>query len=66
MVEHVVSVVAARCAPVFVVAAPGQQLPDLPGGALTIAWGADNRITMTGPATESFRGDFDPADFGTA
>ena len=30
MVEHVVSVLAARCAPVFVVAAPRQQLPDLP------------------------------------
>ncbi|HEY6868444.1 MAG TPA: diaminopimelate epimerase, partial [Novosphingobium sp.] len=25
----------------------------LPGGSLTIAWGADNRITMTGPATEA-------------
>ena len=31
MVEYVVSVVAARCEPVFVIAAPGQQLPDLPG-----------------------------------
>lgn len=30
MVEHVVSVVAARCAPVFVVAAPGQTLPEVP------------------------------------
>lgn len=36
----------------------------LPGGPLQIGWGADNRITMTGPATESFRGTFDPADFG--
>ncbi|MFN5084628.1 MAG: diaminopimelate epimerase [Novosphingobium sp.] len=36
----------------------------LPGGPLLIGWGADNRITMTGPATESFRGTFDPADFG--
>ncbi|MFM6950150.1 MAG: diaminopimelate epimerase [Novosphingobium sp.] len=35
----------------------------LPGGALHIGWGADNRITMTGPATESFRGTFDPACF---
>ncbi len=35
----------------------------LPGGPLDIAWGADNRITMTGPAAESFRGSFDPADF---
>lgn len=37
---------------------------NLPGGALLIGWGPDNRITMTGPATESFRGSFDPADFG--
>jgi len=36
----------------------------LPGGPLTISWGADNRILMTGPATESFRGTFDPAAFG--
>lgn len=31
----------------------------LPGGPLSIAWGEDNRITMTGPASESFRGTFD-------
>lgn len=31
----------------------------LPGGALAIAWGEDRRITMTGPATTSFRGSFD-------
>lgn len=30
MVERVVSVVAQRCQPVFVVAAPGQRLPELP------------------------------------
>ena len=30
MVEHVVSVVGQRCQPVFVVAAPGQSLPELP------------------------------------
>ena len=29
MVEHTVATVASRCAPVFVVAAPGQVLPDL-------------------------------------
>lgn len=29
MVEHTISVLAARCAPIFVVAAPGQVLPDL-------------------------------------
>ena len=31
----------------------------LPGGALRIAWGEDNRIIMTGPAVESFRGSFE-------
>ena len=36
----------------------------LPGGPLSIAWGADNRITMTGSATESFRGNFDWNSFG--
>lgn len=30
----------------------------LPGGPLDIAWGEDNRIIMTGPATESYRGSF--------
>ncbi|RKF21995.1 diaminopimelate epimerase [Altericroceibacterium spongiae] len=31
----------------------------LPGGTLTIEWGEDNRITMTGPATIAFTGSFD-------
>ena len=35
----------------------------LPGGPLLIAWGADNRVTMTGTATESFRGTFDWGEF---
>jgi diaminopimelate epimerase len=35
----------------------------LRGGALLIAWGEDRRITMTGPATESFRGTFDWGDY---
>ena len=35
----------------------------LPGGELHIAWGDDDRITMTGPAAESFRGDFAWDDF---
>ena len=35
----------------------------LPGGPLLISWGEDGRITMTGPATESFRGTFDWGDF---
>ena len=36
----------------------------LPGGPLSIAWGADDRIVMTGPAAESFRGSFDWDAFG--
>ena len=36
----------------------------LAGGDLTIEWSPDNRIVMTGPATESFRGSFESADFG--
>ena len=35
----------------------------LPGGPLSIAWSADNRITMTGPATEAYRGSFDWGDY---
>ncbi len=35
----------------------------LPGGTLSIEWGEDSEITMTGPAAESFQGSFDPADF---
>jgi len=35
----------------------------LPGGTLSIEWGEDAEITMTGPAAESFQGSFDPADF---
>ena len=31
----------------------------LPGGQLLISWGEDGRVTMTGPASESFRGSFD-------
>jgi diaminopimelate epimerase len=36
----------------------------LPGGPLLIEWRDDDMIVMTGPATESFRGDFDTASFG--
>lgn len=39
---------------------------NLPGGALTIALGANGRVTMTGPATESFRGSFDLDTFTAA
>lgn len=35
----------------------------LPGGVLTIVWGEDGRITMTGPAAEAFRGSFEWGDF---
>ncbi len=35
----------------------------LPGGALTIAWEDDDRIRMSGPATESYRGSFEWDDF---
>ena len=35
----------------------------LPGGKLLIGWGEDNRITMTGPASESFRGSFDWGEY---
>lgn len=35
----------------------------LPGGALGIEWRADQRIVMTGPATESFRGSFAWSDY---
>ena len=35
----------------------------LPGGALRIEQSEDGRLTMTGPATESFRGSFEWEDF---
>ena len=35
----------------------------LPGGDLSIDWGADNRISMAGAAAESFRGSFAWEDF---
>ena len=35
----------------------------VPGGELEIAWGDDDRVTMTGPAVESFRGDFEWDDY---
>ena len=36
----------------------------LPGGALAIEWRGDGEIVMTGPAAQSFRGDFDAAAYG--
>ncbi|MFM5923961.1 MAG: diaminopimelate epimerase [Novosphingobium sp.] len=38
----------------------------LTGGDLQIEWTEAGRIIMTGPAVESFRGSFDPADYGAA
>ena len=38
----------------------------LPGGPLVIEWRDDGQIIMTGAATESFRGSFDPVAFGMA
>jgi len=35
----------------------------LPGGKLLIGWGEDNRVLMTGPASESFRGSFDWGEY---
>lgn len=36
----------------------------LPGGELAVSWTDAGRITMTGPASESFRGCFDSASYG--
>ncbi len=36
----------------------------LPGGPLDITWTEAGRIVMSGPATEAFRGSFDPAAYG--
>ena len=38
----------------------------LTGGPLVIEWNAAGRIVMTGPAAESFRGSFNPADYGAS
>ncbi len=35
----------------------------LPGGNLIISYGEDGQMVMRGPAVESFRGSFDPADY---
>lgn len=51
MVEHVVSVLTARCAPVFVVAAPGQPLPDL-GAARVLR----DEVRGAGPLLATGRG----------
>jgi diaminopimelate epimerase len=38
----------------------------LPGGSLVIEWRDDGGIQMSGPAAESFRGEFDLSDYGAA
>jgi len=42
-----------------------QVVVSLPGGDIAIGWGAgaDGRITMTGPATEAYRGSFELSAF---
>jgi molybdopterin-guanine dinucleotide biosynthesis protein A len=50
LVEQVVSVVGARCAPVFVIAAPGQALPDLDAVVLR------DEIRGVGPLLATGRG----------
>jgi molybdopterin-guanine dinucleotide biosynthesis protein A len=50
MVEHVVSTLAARCLPVFVIAAPGQPLPDLSATVLR------DEVRGVGPLLATGRG----------
>lgn len=51
LVERTVDVVGARCAPVFVVAAPGQALPELPGASLL-----RDQVRGVGPLLATGRG----------
>lgn len=50
LVERVVSIVAARCAPVYVIAAPGQSLPELPAQVLR------DEVRGVGPLLATGRG----------
>ena len=50
LVERVVSIVAMRCAPVYVIAAPGQGLPDLPALVLR------DEVRGVGPLLAAGRG----------
>ncbi|MDF1897424.1 molybdenum cofactor guanylyltransferase [Mycolicibacterium smegmatis] len=50
LVERVVAAVAQRCAPVFVIAAPGQPLPDLPAQVLR------DEVRCVGPLVAAGRG----------
>ncbi len=51
MVEHIVSVLADRCSPVFVIAAPGQSLPDLSGAQVL-----HDEVRSAGPLLATGRG----------
>ena len=48
LVEQVVSIVGARCAPIYVVAAPGQALPDVPATVLRDEVGGVGPLLATG------------------
>jgi molybdopterin-guanine dinucleotide biosynthesis protein A len=50
LVEQVVSVVSRRCSPVFVIAAPGQALPDVPASVLR------DEVRGVGPLLATGRG----------
>lgn len=58
LVERIVSVVAARCAPVYVIAAPGQALPELPAVILR------DEVRGVGPLLATGRGLRAAAEFG--
>lgn len=58
MVEYVVAALAARCEPVFVIAAPGQALPDLPATVLR------DDVRGVGPLLATGRGLRAAADAG--
>lgn len=58
LVERVVSTVGTRCAPVFVIAAPGQALPDLPAQVLR------DEVRGLGPLLATARGLRAAADAG--
>ncbi len=58
MVEHVVRALVGRCDPVFVIAAPGQSLPDLPATVLR------DEVRGVGPLLATARGLRAAADAG--
>ena len=58
MVERVVSIVTARCAPVFVIAAPGQALPDVPAQIVR------DEVRGVGPLLATGRGLREAAEAG--